>query len=386
MSRDDLRAVPDGSLEDTAEDLYEHAPCGYLSTLPDGTIFRVNQAFVEWTGTTREALLSGATFQRLLSIGSRIYYETHLAPLLRMQGFVDQIALELSRTDGRTLPVLVNARQRQNADGTAVDNRITVFDATDRRRYEQELLLARRKAERIAKDRADLLGMLSHDIRNPLNALMGTVQLLERSELAAPQRRLVGVLKSSSEHMLALLDHVLELSRAESSSFALVETPFSLRDVITDVVNTFETPARGKNLDLRASVPESLPQAMIGDPLAIRQVLTNLVGNAVKFTPRGRVEVTAVVKELGTDGVTVTLAVADTGIGIAPGAVGRIFDEFVQAGRDTAERFGGSGLGLFITRRLLELFGSRMNVTSVPGEGSRFSFDLRLPLPPSAPP
>src|SRR5918993_2953643 len=128
--------VPDPSrvralLEEEAEDLYEHAPCGYLSTLPDGTIAKVNQTFVDWTGRSREALLSGTKFQGLLTIGSRIYYETHYAPLLRMQGFANEIALEVVREDGRTLPVLVNSRQKRDAAGTPLFNWNTLFDWTD---------------------------------------------------------------------------------------------------------------------------------------------------------------------------------------------------------------------------------------------------------------
>src|SRR5687768_17520756 len=134
-------------LEEEAEDLYEHAPCGYLSTLPDGTIARVNQTFVDWTGRSRDSLLGGTKFQTLLTIGSRIYYETHYAPLLRMQGFANEIALEVTLADGRILPVNVNTRQRRDADGTPLFNRITLFDSSDRRRYERELMLARRKAE-----------------------------------------------------------------------------------------------------------------------------------------------------------------------------------------------------------------------------------------------
>src|SRR5918993_530661 len=120
-------------LEESAEELYEHAPCAYLSTLPDGTIVKANRTLVEWTGTARE-MLAGTKFQTLLTIGSRIYYETHYAPLLRMQGFANEIALEVVRGDGRVLPVVVNSRQRQDADGAPLFNRITLFDATDRQR------------------------------------------------------------------------------------------------------------------------------------------------------------------------------------------------------------------------------------------------------------
>src|SRR5687767_14279289 len=140
----------DGALfQETADDLYEHAPCGYLSTLPDGTIVRVNQTLIDWTQRTRESLLSGTKFQSLLATGSKIYYETHYAPLLRMQGMANEIAFEMACADGRIMPVLVNSRVRHDNNGTPLFNRITLFDATDRRRYERELLLARRKAEQI---------------------------------------------------------------------------------------------------------------------------------------------------------------------------------------------------------------------------------------------
>ena len=379
---DDPRArVTAAILDEAVEDLYEHAPCGYLSTLPDGTIARVNQTLLDWTGHTRDDLLRGAKFQGLLTVGSRIYYETHYAPLLRMQGFANEIAFELVRKDGRVLPVLVNSTQRLDSEGTPLVNRITLFDASGRRRYERELLLARRKAEQAAKDKADLLAMLSHDIRNPLNALMGVVQLLDRGELTPAQRRFVGLLKSSSENMLNLLNHVLELSKAESGTFALAETPFSLREIADDVVATFDAAARAKNLRLTTSIDDDVPTTMIGDPVAMRQILTNLVANAVKFTERGSVDVRVSTWQLATDAVTLEIAVADTGIGIAPDVVDRIFAEFTQASYETAMRFGGTGLGLAITRKLLALYGSSVHVASVPGEGSTFSFKLRLALP-----
>jgi PAS domain S-box-containing protein len=381
-SRKDSQSHVDAALlEESAEDLYEHAPCGYLSTLPDGTIVRVNGTLLDWLDTSRDAL-EGVKFQTLLTIGSRMYYETHYAPLLQMQGFANEIAFDVRRADGRVLPVLLNSRQRRDADGTPLFNRITLFDSTDRRRYERELLLARRRAEQAARDKSDLIAMLSHDIRNPLNALMGVVQLLERGELTEPQRRFVGVLKSSSEHMLRLLNQVLELSRAESTSFVLNETPFSMGEVVAGVIATFETAAHEKNLFLRSSVADDVPDPVIADPIAIRQVLTNLVGNAVKFTDRGGVTLTVTPRDLRVDEVTLAITVTDTGIGMTSEVVERIFNEFTQASYETAMRFGGSGLGLTITRKLLALYGSRIDVRSIPGEGSTFAFDLRLPLPP----
>ena len=372
--------VDESLIQESTDDLYEHAPSGYLSVLPDGTIVRINQTLLDWLGYTRDALVARVTFQSLLSIGSRMYYETHYAPLLRMQGFVKEIALDLRGADGRTLPVLVNARERRDEAGAAVLTRMIVFDASDRRRYERELLLARRKAEQVAKDKADLIAMLSHDIRNPLNAVMGAVQILERSDLTDAQRRFVHILKSSSGHMLTLLNHVLELSRAESSSFALVEAPFSLRAVVDDLVTTYEAKARDKQLELRAAVDEQVPAELVGDPIAMRQILTNLVGNAIKFTDRGSVSVTVTTRDRAADAVTIDVAVADTGIGIAPEEIARIFNAFTQASYETAVKFGGTGLGLAIARKLLGLYGSTITVASTPGEGSTFSFSLRLPV------
>jgi PAS domain S-box-containing protein len=378
--------VPDPSLvrallDEEAEDLYEHAPCGYLSTLPDGTIARVNQTFVDWTGRSRDTLLSGTKFQSLLTIGSRIYYETHYAPLLRMQGFANEIALEVTLADGRVLPVNVNTRQRRDADGTPLFNRITLFDSSDRRRYERELLLARRKAEQNARDKDDMLAMLSHDIRNPLQALMTVVNLLERGELSEQQRSFVRVLKSSSTTMLSLLNRVLELSKAESGSVMLVEAPFAIREVIAEIVDPFAASARGKGLEFLWSIADDVPAVIVGDQTAIRQILGNLIGNAVKFTAAGSVSLTIEVAELTTDAVTLAVAVTDTGIGIDADAVGRIFNEFTQASDDTAMRFGGSGLGLAITRRLLAVYGSTIHVESTPGAGTTLSFKLRLLLP-----
>ena len=378
---DPRRGTDAAFLDERAEDLYEHAPCGYLSTLPGGGIARVNETLLDWTGHTREALLGGERFQTLLTIGSQIYYETHYAPLLQMQGFVNAIALEMVCADGRILPVLINARQKRDAAGAPQFNRITVFDATDRRRYERELLVARRKAEQVARDKADLINMLSHDIRNPLNALMGVVQLLERGGLPEPQRRFVGILKSSSEHMLNLLNKVLELSKAESSSFTLAETAFSLRQVAADVIATFDTPAREKGLQLRSAIDERVPPEVVGDPVALRQILANLVGNAVKFTAAGSVSVSVATRHAATDSVTLDIAVADTGIGVPPDVADAIFNEFTQASYETALRFGGSGLGLTITRRLLGLYGSSVRVENTPGGGATFSFQIRLAIP-----
>lgn len=382
MPRDDygpqvLQAV----LEESVEELYEQAPCGYLSTVPDGTIVRANQTFLEWIGGSRESVVGEVRFQSLLTIGSRMYYETHFAPLLQLQGFATEISLDVRCADGRTIPVVANARQRRDDRGAPLLNRITLFDSTDRKRYERELLLARKKAEQAAHDKAALLAMLSHDIRNPLNAIMGVVQMLGLGDLSEAQRRQLDLLTSSSHNMLALLDHVLALSRAESDAFKLVETAFALPVLVDDIVSVFQAKARSKQVELRAVLDDRIPPLLSGDPIALRQIVLNLVDNALKFTAVGRVIVRVDVKEMAADHVTLEFSVADTGIGIPADVVDRIFEEFSQASHETLAKYGGSGLGLTITRRLLALYGSQARVSSTPGVGSTFAFDLRLSTP-----
>lgn len=375
------RGVDASLLEESIEDLYDQAPCGYLSTLPDGAIVKVNQTLLDWTGYTRTDLLN-TRFQALLSVGSRMYYETHYAPLLQMQGAASEIAFELACADGRMLPVVVNSRQKRDDNGAALFNRITIFDSTDRKRYERELLLARRRAEQIASDKGELLAMLSHDIRNPLNAVMGVVQLLDRSALTDRQRRHLQLLRSSSENILQLLDRVLQLSSAEASSLALRESAFDVRATIQDAVATYQTAAEQKRLTLSCAIDAQVPTMVVGDRIAVRQVVTNLVGNALKFTEFGGVTIAVEARDRAADAVTLHVAVTDTGIGIPADRLDRIFDEFTQASYETAARFGGTGLGLAISRKLLALYGSRMHVVSTPGEGSTFSFSVRLPVPP----
>jgi PAS domain S-box-containing protein len=365
---------------ESVEDLYDHAPCGYLSTTPDGTIVRVNQTLLNWTGHTREQLI-GTRFQTLLTIGSRMYYETHYGPLLRMQGAANEIALEMVCADRRVLPIVANSTQRRDEDGTPRFNRITLFDSSDRRRYERELLLARRRAEQIAKDKADLLAMLSHDIRNPLNALMGVVHLLGKSDLSDGQRRQVDMVRSSSENMLELLNRVLALSKAEAVGFTLVERPFSMESVVSQITATFRARATEKRLQLKCHVDGAVPAMVMGDPVAVRQILANLIGNAIKFTETGEIKVSVTVKEAAVDAVTLAFVVSDTGIGIPADRLDKIFDEFTQGSYETAIKFGGTGLGLAIVRKLLSLYGSQVRVESELGKGTTFSFPLRLTVP-----
>ena len=367
-------------LEDSAEELFEHAPAGYLSTLADGTIVKVNATFLEWTGYAR-ARLVGTRFQDLFTVPGRIYYETHLGPLLAMQGTLNEIAIDIACAEGRVLPALLNAAQKRNAAGECLVTRYTVFNATDRRRYEKELLHARRQAEAAAAAKTELLAMLSHDIRTPLGSIMAVAQILQGTTLSPEQERMVRILGSSSAAILALVNQILEHSKVEAGAVALHEQRFHLVALVRELVDNLRPLAHTRGITLDCELDERLPDEVVGDAGKLGQVLGNLVGNALKFTETGSVKVQVYVREISEAALHATVRVVDTGIGIAEDQIPAIFGEFRQAHPGIGARYGGSGLGLAISRKLLVALGSELKVASQPGKGSTFWFDVRFELP-----
>jgi PAS domain S-box-containing protein len=374
-------AGPAAPFEESVEDLYDNAPCGYLSALPGGLIVKVNQTFLDWTGYRREELVGRRRFQDLLTAGGRIFHETHYAPLLRMQGAVREIAVDVVCPDGRRLPALINSVLKKDEEGTPLLVRTTVFNATDRKEYERELLRERQRAEQEAKAKSDLISMISHEIRTPLNAIMGVGHLLGATELTAQQQKFVRILRSSSESLLGLINDILDFSKIEAGKVVLEERSVDLRQLIHGIADNLHVKAEEKGLELAVHVDERMPVSVLGDPIKIGQVLTNLLSNAIKFTSTGSVTATLQVREQIADAVSIDFQVADTGIGIAPDRLPHIFDEFTQANYDIGLKYGGTGLGLSISKKLVELYGSHIAVESELGRGTTFSFVLRLRTP-----
>lgn len=366
---------------ESAEELYENAPCGYLSTLPDGTIARVNRTFLTWTGYLRDDLVGRKHFADLLSAGGRIYHETHYAPLLRMQGTVREIALELVCADGRRLPVLVNSTLEKDDEGQPIWVRTTIFDATARRQYELELLRARRNAEAADRAKAEFISTVSHEIRTPLGAIMAAGHLLETTELSPQQQKYLRILRSSSENLLGLIDDILDFSKIEAGRVTLDAAPFAPAQLVAELAHGFDGKAEERGLVLEVEIDERLPDRLIGDAVKIRQVLGNLLSNAIKFTTEGAVRLSVEVREEADQALTVAFAVVDTGIGIAADRIPHVFDDFTQASSDIGAKYGGTGLGLAISQRLVDLHGGRIEVESEPGRGSNFSFELVLDRP-----
>ncbi len=230
--------------------------------------------------------------------------------------------------------------------------------------------------------KSQLLAQVSHEIRNPLGALLGFVELSLLEELPPRARGYVEKIEASASILKSLLDDLLDLSRAESGKMRLECTPFLLKDVVEAVLGLFESQARQKGISLEVAWDDSLPRRFLGDPLRLGQVLTNLVGNAVKFTGAGWVRLTLAGHPAGEARVAVEFQVADTGPGMDEAQVLRVFEPFAQAEDSTSRRFGGTGLGLAIARRLVELMEGRLDLQSRPGEGSTFTLTVAFQVAP----
>ena len=249
----------------------------------------------------------------------------------------------------------------------------------ERREFEAQIASARDAAIEASRLKSEFLANMSHEIRTPLNGVIGLATLLLDTPLNREQRDRVVTLRSAGEHLLALVNDILDFSKIETGNLELERVDFELPKVIDEVISLYASSAFDKGVRLRIDTDASTPRSVIGDPARLRQILTNLLGNALKFTQAG--SVTLRITSEGRHSPTVRFEVVDTGIGISPEAQQRIFEPFVQAESSTTRRFGGTGLGLPICRQLVELMGGVLSVDSRAGQGSTFWFTIPFDPP-----
>jgi sigma-B regulation protein RsbU (phosphoserine phosphatase) len=375
--------------EEDLRDLYEHAPCGYLSTRPDGAIVKCNVTFAVWMGSTPDQLI-GKRLRDLLNVAGRIFYETHFAPLLRMQGFFNEVALDFVTEGGRSLPVLVNARERRDEEGRHLFTRLTIFNATDRRRYERELVTARAAAEAAKKElqelnalvqanllneretsalREQFIAVLGHDLRNPLSAIITGSELILRTPLNDRAKSIAALIKQSAHRMEGLIENVMDFARGRLGGGLVLErnADAALEPVLRQTIAELQTAAPAQVFEIDLSIPDPVDC----DRRRIGQLASNLVGNAITHgAPGAPIRIGASTK----DGELIFF-VANAGKPIPPAMMEGIFRPFSRG--SVRPSLQGLGLGLYISSEIAKAHGGSLEVTSDAAE-TRFTF--RMPV------
>ena len=377
-----MQNPPRASIVEDLEDLYENAPCGYLSLDPGGRIFKVNKTLCSWVGYAPEHLI-GKRLGDLLNIAGRMFYETHIAPLLRMQGFFNEVALDLVSQSGERLPVIANAAERRAADGSVISTRLTLLKAAERRRYEQGLLNARdqsRSSEAAAKAnlederetsqlREQFIAVLGHDLRNPLASISAGARILQRHTKGETETRVLQMMQATVMRMSGLIDNVLDFARGRLGGGITLSRDANrpLEPVLQQVVDELRTtmPDRVIESDFRIEAPVNCDRSRIG------QMVSNLLGNALTH---GSAD-TPVKVGASTENGMFELWVANAGEPIPDAAMAHLFLPFFRG--QVRASLQGLGLGLHIASEIARAHDGTLTATST-AEETRFTF--RMPL------
>jgi PAS domain S-box-containing protein len=349
---------------------------GVMVVDAQGRIVLANRALADVVGAESSALVGQVA--ATLAWTNQAQAQVHVADLPWTQALADgrarlNVVMYLADRSGRRLTFMVNCSPVPGAAGKTAGVLVSFDDVTELEEKEIQLRLARDEADAANRAKSDFLANMSHEIRTPMNAILGYTELMRRGYHATAEEvaKYLDIIHGSGKHLLELINDILDLSKVEAGRLDVERIACEAHIVVRDVVRSMQVKAEEKGVSLRVEFPEALPATVLTDPSRLRQIVTNLVGNGLKFTQHGGVTVTLRVRQDITPPL-LAIDIADTGIGIAADKLGAIFEPFVQAEASTTRLFGGTGLGLAISRRFARALGGDVTASSVPGQGSCF--------------
>jgi PAS domain S-box-containing protein len=377
----------------SAEILFDCAPCGLVVTSSDGHILKVNATFCTWTGYTPDELVGQRRIQDMLTMGGKVFHQTHWVPLIHMQGSVSEIQLEVMLRDGSRLPMVFNAVRRQHGETTFQE--LSVSISTDRKKYEQELMLARRLAEASLaekeksqielgklnaqlsladKHKDDFVATLGHELRNPISPIAMAASMIRANSTDPKAVRHSAIIERQVKQLSRLVDDLLDVSRISTNSISLHRQHTTLKSVIDIALDVAEPmfEQSGQVLEIDAYGEQT---ALLCDPPRVAQIVGNLLVNASKYTNKGgKARLTLAINNIDLD-----ISVSDNGIGIAADKIRNIFGLYNQVDGNAIRSGGGMGIGLALVKKLTELHGGSVAVQS-DGEGQGSRFTVSLPI------
>ena len=352
--------------------LLDSAPFGFLVALDDGYVEAANQTLADLLGTKKEVLISGHV-DNLLTSPSRIFYQTHFFPILKLQGQVNEVYVSMRARNGDEVPVLLNARRREAASGPR--NYWAVVAMHTRNQYENEILKARKLAEEAAIAKDSFLSFVSHELRSPLSAITGWAAILTSDAPVDPTKLKRGMeaITRNAKLQVKLVDDLLDHARLAAGKVKVELSHLDAGRILESVLESVEPTANAKQVAIEREIASGVHR-VAADAERLQQIYWNLINNAIKFTPPGGL-VTVTLRRLNG---FVELRVTDTGKGIAPDFLPYVFEAFRQEEGRVVRAEGGLGLGMAITRKLVELHGGNISAAS-PGIGEGATFTVRLP-------